>query len=239
MKFYPADWRADPALRMCSIGARGLWIEILCLMHEAEPYGYLRIKGHPITPKKLAILVGISASKVSDLLTELEAQGVFSREDGEIFSRRMVRDSHKRELDVTNGKRGGNPNLKRRVNPSVHSEDKGQKSESKSQNPEIIIQSGDGSSSAAESKISTAMFPETDGLVAELFAIIGWDEDSPERFAASQIVNKWLAKGWHPELIVISVRKVMARPDVRPTTLHYFEGAIADTHCEFEGLNSK
>ena len=42
MKFYPADWRADPALRMCSLAARGLWMEMLSIMHEADPRGSLR-----------------------------------------------------------------------------------------------------------------------------------------------------------------------------------------------------
>jgi hypothetical protein len=45
MKFYPADWRADPMLRVCSIGARGLWIELLALMHESERYGHLLVNG--------------------------------------------------------------------------------------------------------------------------------------------------------------------------------------------------
>jgi len=45
MKFYPADWRSDPMLRLCSLAARGLWAEMICLMHEAEPYGSLLVNG--------------------------------------------------------------------------------------------------------------------------------------------------------------------------------------------------
>ena len=47
LKFYPADWRADPRLRMCSLAARGLWIELMSYMHEGEPYGHLTIDGVP------------------------------------------------------------------------------------------------------------------------------------------------------------------------------------------------
>jgi hypothetical protein len=47
MKFYPADWRSDPMLRLCSLAARGLWAEMICLMHEAEPYGSLLVNGNP------------------------------------------------------------------------------------------------------------------------------------------------------------------------------------------------
>jgi hypothetical protein len=59
MKFYPSDWRADPALRMCSIAARGLWIEMICLMHEAAPRGSLRVNGQAVSEGQLAALAGI------------------------------------------------------------------------------------------------------------------------------------------------------------------------------------
>ena len=58
MKFYPADWRADPALRMCSLAARGLWMEMLSIMHEADPRGSLLINSNTISAKQLAGLCG-------------------------------------------------------------------------------------------------------------------------------------------------------------------------------------
>ena len=56
MKFYPSDWRADPALRMCSLGARGLWAEMMCIMHEAEPYGCLLVNGQAIGEKQTGLI---------------------------------------------------------------------------------------------------------------------------------------------------------------------------------------
>lgn len=98
MKFYPADWRADPALRMCSLAARGLWVEMLSIMHEAEPYGYLLVNGRPVTDAQLAVLAAAPSDQVPSLLDELESAGVFSRtRKGVIFSRRMVRDEKKSE----------------------------------------------------------------------------------------------------------------------------------------------
>lgn len=41
-QFYPADWRNNAKLRRCSEAARGAWIDILCLMHDADEYGVLR-----------------------------------------------------------------------------------------------------------------------------------------------------------------------------------------------------
>src|SRR6185437_6187012 len=98
MKFYPADWRSDAMLRLCSIAARGLWAEMMCLMHEAERYGSLLVNGKRIDKKQLAGLAGISEKDCSVLLLELEGNGVFSRdEDGTIYSRRMRRDDARSE----------------------------------------------------------------------------------------------------------------------------------------------
>ena len=53
---------------------------------------------------------------------------MFSRdEDGTIYSRRMRRDIVKAERDQANGRGGGNPNLKRGVNPHDKGGDKAQK----------------------------------------------------------------------------------------------------------------
>jgi len=134
MKFYPADWRSDAMLRLCSIAARGLWAEMMCLMHEAERYGSLLVNGKRIDKKQLANLAGISEKDCSALLLELEGNGVFSRDDdGTIYSRRMRRDFDKAVKDKENGKGGGNPKLKGGVNPQDNGEDKAQKPEARSQ----------------------------------------------------------------------------------------------------------
>lgn len=118
MKFYPSDWRADPALRMCSVGARGLWMEMLCVMHEATPRGSLVVNGRSVNERQLAGLAGCSVDDVASMLSELEDAGVFSREeDGTIFSRRMRRDDEKSERDKANGKAGGHPDIRRGTVP--------------------------------------------------------------------------------------------------------------------------
>ncbi len=112
MKFFPTDWRGDQALRICSLEARGLWIECLCLMHEAEPYGYLTINGRALDASHLAKLTGMAEARIGDLMGELEAAGVFSRNrQGTVFSRRMIRDARRLRAARANGKKGGNPKL--------------------------------------------------------------------------------------------------------------------------------
>lgn len=112
MKFYPTDWRSDPALKMCSLAARGLWMEMLGIMHEAEPRGHLVIKSQIPNDQQLAAIVGAGVDEVSNLVNELENSGVFSRKrHGIIFSRRMVKDTERSRKLTENGSRGGNPSL--------------------------------------------------------------------------------------------------------------------------------
>ncbi len=97
-QFYPADWRDDTGLRMCSLAARGLWWEVLCIMHHCEPYGHLVSAGVAITPTELVRMVGENRKNINRWLAELEKNHVFSRnDDGIIYSRRMVRDGQQRD----------------------------------------------------------------------------------------------------------------------------------------------
>ncbi len=105
----------DPALRSVSSGARGLWIDILCLLCDCVPRGYLQsASGKPYSPEQIARMTGnLSVEEVSGWIAELEDAGVPSRTDaGVLYSRRIVRDEHKRNLCAEAGKLGGNPTLK-------------------------------------------------------------------------------------------------------------------------------
>ena len=93
MKFYPRDWRGEQALRAVSLAARGLWIECLCVMHEAKPYGHLVLNGKPVDDDTLARMTGVPVDEVSALMAELREAGVLSvTGKGVVFSRRMTRD---------------------------------------------------------------------------------------------------------------------------------------------------
>lgn len=111
-QFYPADWRKDAALQSCSLQARGLWHEMLCIMHECSPYGHLYAGPVPMSLAQLGRLVGESEKTIRALVDELELSGVFSRSDqGAIYSRRMVKDERIRNIRAQAGKLGGNPDL--------------------------------------------------------------------------------------------------------------------------------
>lgn len=106
-QFYPADWRKDMALQSCSVAARGLWIDMLCIAHECDPYGHLTVNGKPMTAAQIGRHTGLTERECARLVAELESAGVVSRaEDGALYSRRMVRDEDLRSRRAEGGKAG-------------------------------------------------------------------------------------------------------------------------------------
>lgn len=157
MKFYTSDWRADPRLKMCSPAARGMWIEMICLMHEATPYGHLLIHGQSPNEAQLASLTGIHIAELPGLVAELERLGVFSKtREGVIYSRKLVRMASKAAVARKNGKKGGNPTLgKHEENkPSDNLKDNG---DDKPQKPEAICQTDKISANADTPELSEAV----------------------------------------------------------------------------------
>jgi hypothetical protein len=109
-KFFPRDWRGDEQLQTCSLAARGLWMELLCLAHKAR--GLVKVNGMTPTMHVIAKQVRADPLEVRRLLKELIKMGVCSvLPDGTVCSRRMVRDATKREINRKNGLRGGSPIL--------------------------------------------------------------------------------------------------------------------------------
>ena len=140
-QFYPEKWQTDKALRLCSIGARGLWIELMGVMHQCEPYGHLTDEvGGAMPDQDAAKLCGVERAEFKRLLAEIERRGVSSRTpDGILCSRRMVRDEVARNARAEGGKagaehgakgaefgaKGGRPTKERGVlNPPSESDEK-------------------------------------------------------------------------------------------------------------------
>jgi hypothetical protein len=81
-KFFWADWSNDTALNLCSIPARGLWMSLLCIAAQGDPYGAVNIKGRPLTEAELRDLCKMkngphAARDFRRWLDELERHGVF------------------------------------------------------------------------------------------------------------------------------------------------------------------
>lgn len=144
-KFFWSDYAADPALKLCSFAAQGLWMRMLCIAAEHEPVGFIAVNGNGLDIDGIARMTGGDSNEVSALLIELDRNGVFSRDRrGWIYSRRMINDAKKRRNAHERGKKGGNPSLlKQRENQdTLKLEDKSEDNiGDKPQSPEARVQS--------------------------------------------------------------------------------------------------
>jgi len=113
LQLYPGDWKKDPGIQALSFEERGVWMELLFLMHESEQRGKLLLNGHPIPEDRLAKIIGIDPILLNQILTTLDNLGVSSvcEDTGALMSRRMVRDEAIMETRRNAGKLGGNPLL--------------------------------------------------------------------------------------------------------------------------------
>jgi len=97
-QWYWDDWFSAFDVRLCSVGARGVWIDMLGIMYKAEIRGTLTINGRQINSKTLAKIVGDTMANINKYLKELEDQDVFSRlEDNTVICRRMFRESGRKD----------------------------------------------------------------------------------------------------------------------------------------------
>jgi hypothetical protein len=130
LQFYPGDWRKDPGVQALDYFERGVWMELIFLMHESEQRGKLLLNGKPIPEERLAILLNLDKQKISNVITTFLELGVASlcEETGALMNRRMVRDEELIGKRRDAGKKGGNPALtKGKPNPyytEVNHEDK-------------------------------------------------------------------------------------------------------------------
>jgi len=121
------DWLADVELRRCSLKARGLLEDLICMAHNTEPYGYIDIGCQPSDQewvKELAMTVRCHHKECSTAWQELvKRRRIGVDKDGNAYIPRMVSD-HAYSLQQSNfGKGGGNPaitqTLKGSLNPEV------------------------------------------------------------------------------------------------------------------------
>jgi hypothetical protein len=117
IKFWVRDWQSDTELRMCSLEARGLWIDLLCIMHTAKRRGYLESpQGAPLNDDMLCRLIGTLKDDLYRSKNELLELGVVSIEEetGIMYCRRMVKETAKSKKCAAAAKSGGgNPALKK------------------------------------------------------------------------------------------------------------------------------
>lgn len=228
MKFYTSDWRAEPRLRNCTIAARGLWMEMLCLMHEADHRGYLVVNDKPMTDEQLSVQTGVPLALLPDLVRELEEQVVFSRtRTGVIYSRRMVRDAKKSRVARKNGRNGGNPTLvKQRRNPASDNQQDKPGDKLRSQKPEARDITGELSATPSRGKPPPSPIADLAMRVRNAAGITSPVNDVPH-------LEAMLAEGIPAAFIVEQAAAIGAREAAKRKSIgsfKYLAGPIREAH---------
>lgn len=145
LQFYPGDWRKDPGVQALSFHDRGVWFEILCLMHESDQRGKLLLNGLAMPDEALARLLGLDNQNLTTTLSTLLTYGVASRDEetGALICRRMVRDENLRQIRRTSGLMGGNPALLKQ-NPTTQLKQIPTPSSSSSSSTSVSSPNGEG-----------------------------------------------------------------------------------------------
>lgn len=109
------DWMNNSKLKLCSPGAHGLMVSIMCLMHKSEQYGIILLKQkYKQTDKQILNFASQVAKQTSfDLLdvqsylTELIDEKVLYLEGDHLTCFRMVKDAKTSLERSKSGKKGG------------------------------------------------------------------------------------------------------------------------------------
>jgi len=170
--FFTGDWMKDPELRFCSIFARGLLVDLLCILHEAKEQGYAsNPDGTARSDEQIvdAISGGSRDDKLAGL-AELERSGVLSRDNrGVLFSRRVARLGELSAARKQNGSKGGSKTSSKRQAKLQQAEQ---------QNRGVSV-----SDSVSDSFLETHTHTPAAEPVHS-FGESGWADDEWQRFAA-------------------------------------------------------
>lgn len=126
LPLYTGDWLKEPTLSVCMPATRGIWIDLLCAMHEQDQSGELRG-----TSVQLARLARCSTVELEEAFTDLQTSRVAELQNRSgvwtIANRRMKRAADLRGKRADAGSKGGSKTKANFLSgsPQYESEDEG------------------------------------------------------------------------------------------------------------------
>jgi hypothetical protein len=183
-QFYPADWRKDPGVQSLTYHQRGVWFEMICLMHESPRRGVLLMpNGTTMTDDALSRILGLDKQNLTTTLTSILECGVADRdpESQALINRRMMRDEDLRQTRAECGKLGGNPNLvNQKVNQRVN------------QNPTTRVNQNPTPSSSSSSSDEDLSLPRENEVNEFASKQPGWSADVVKRWFLDRSSQGWV-----------------------------------------------
>lgn len=232
-QFYPADWRNNAKLRRCSWEARGVWLEVMGLMHDSDSYGVLhwslkeiaQALGAPIKALKelveKGVMYGVEKGACEPLIyTPISGRRagpsveLLAVQEGPIwYSPRMVRDEYVRNHKGNSSRFGAN------TEDAPPPPPKGGIGEGQGEAPDPAPSApqGDGSTASPSSSSSTSVANAT-------------SVDARRRFE--------MFEGWEPDEVNLKTHlrlMAIAASDITPQLLaefvsYWLTRSYADTH---------
>jgi hypothetical protein len=213
IQFYPSDWKKDPGIQALDFHHRGVWFEILLLMHESDDRGKLLLNSKAMPDEALARILGLTEAETKQIVSALEAYGVASRDpvSGALINRRMVRDEAARLAKVEAGRKGGK--ISRPPKLSAPNEAEGKQSGSKTEGKPEANRGSSVSTSTSLSKkdgASPDVGENLKSVYGDLIRAHWWQGDSPPPKAPDgwelsrdlNIVGGWETQGYQREDLV-------------------------------------
>ncbi|CAB3783300.1 hypothetical protein [Pararobbsia alpina] len=79
-QFYPGDWLSNGNLRRCTDAEQGVWVRVLCVLHDQDEYGFVRW-----TLKELAQAANTTVKMLKSLVQKGVLKGADASENVEAF----------------------------------------------------------------------------------------------------------------------------------------------------------
>jgi hypothetical protein len=94
---YVSDWRGNAKLARCSMAAHGVWINLLCIMADADECGVLVVDGEVWGDEEIVGVIGGNRKVVLNALNELRVRKVLRqrKSDGAYYSSRLMREGRR------------------------------------------------------------------------------------------------------------------------------------------------
>jgi uncharacterized protein YdaU (DUF1376 family) len=125
IQFYVGDWLKDPELSMCSPATRGIWIDLICAIHEGNGAGKL-----VANRQQLSRLCRCTKDEINLALSELantKAADIY--EENELVSITCRRIRRAKEISLARQQAGSKgaarSQANREQNPDIEGEDEG------------------------------------------------------------------------------------------------------------------
>lgn len=220
----PEFWSSEQVME-CSRDARLLFIGLWNFCDDAGR--------HPLAPRQIKALIfpgdeTLSVADVQRMLYELSKNGLIERYDVDGKQYLQVTGWQHQKIDRPQKPRYPGPPDDRSTNPHREpSTERSTEHREEGKGEERRIAAVDDRAGA-----KSIFSPEDFDLADQIMLAQGLAKDDPRCIGTAYEAKRWRDQGWKPDVVITTIKRLMAKRSSPPARLRYFEQAIADAHAE-------